>query len=931
MRVPLSWLLEYAALEPADSEPGISLSAAGLSDAVAAEVARRLTAAGLEVESVEQVGHDITGVVVGQVREIEELSGFRKPIRYCRMSIGGGIEHHVICGATNFAVGDLVPLALPGSTLPGGVQIGARPAYGRTSEGMICSSAELAIGDDHDGILVLPADAPLGEDFASYAGLRDHVLDIAVTPDKGYALSIRGVARELAIAFGAGFTDPADAGRPGDVAEISADVYPASIEDASACDRFVLREVRGIDETRPAPLWMRVRLARAGMRSVSLAVDVTNYLMLELGQPMHAFDRAKLTGPVVVRRARPGERLETLDHVVRDLDPDDILITDSSGPISMAGTMGGLATEISAGSSDLVIEAAHFSPEGTARMSRRHKLNSEASMRFARGVDRELPLRASARAASMLASLGGGIIVPGCTHASEDVPPVAVVMAVDYPDQVAGVVYGLAVVARRLRQVGCELTADGKAAGAVLAAAGAGTGSGGGAAAAPAASAAAPSRHVRHDHGKHDRAGQRLTVVPPSWRPDLTDPSDLAEEVIRLEGYENIPVRMPRAPAGRGLTPRQQMRRTMGRELASAGYVEVISNPFCSPADADRLQLTPDDPRRSVPRLVNPIKEDEPLLRGTLLPGLLRVLGRNIGRGFADVALFELGQVFLTRPDGQAAAPILRVDRGPTVQDLATLNAALPDQPLHLAVALAGDREVPGWWGAGRPACWEDAVEAARQVLRISRVPFSVRGDQQAPWHPGRCAALYVTAGEGKEWLAGHAGELHPRAVQEFGLPPRTCAMELDMSVIETAAAALGTVQAPAVSAYPAASQDVALVVAAAVPAAEVEAALVAGAAGAGRAADSGAAAGDAGGADADGPAAEAGGAGAGAGVFLESIRLFDVYTGEQAGEGRKSLAYTLRFRAPDRTLTDEEASAARDAAVAEAQRRTGAVLRGAT
>src|ERR1022692_380046 len=826
------------------------------------------------------------------------------------MSIGGGTEHHVICGATNFAVGDLVPLALPGSTLPGGVEIGARPAYGRTSEGMICSAAELAVGDDHDGILVLPADAPLGEDFASYAGLRDHVLDIAVTPDKGYALSIRGVARELAIAFGAEFTDPADVMLPGDVAEISADVYPASIEDASACDRFVLREVRGINETQPAPLWMRVRLARAGMRSVSLAVDVTNYLMLELGQPMHAFDRAKLTGPVVVRRARPGERLETLDHVVRDLDPDDILITDSSGPISMAGTMGGLATEISAGSSDLVIEAAHFSPEGTARMSRRHKLNSEASMRFARGVDRELPLRASARAASMLASLGGGIIVPGCTHASEDVPPVAVVMALDYPDQVAGVVYGLAVVARRLRQVGCELTADGEAAGAGLAAAaaGAGAGAGAGAAAGP-ASAAAPSRHVRHDHGKHDRAGQRLTVVPPSWRPDLTDPSDLAEEVIRLEGYENIPVRMPRAPAGHGLTPRQRMRRTIGRALAADGYVEVISNPFCSPADAGRLQLSPDDPRRSVPRLVNPIKDDEPLLRGTLLPGLLRGLGRNVGRGFADVALFELGLVFLTRPEGQRMAPILRVDRGPTVQDVATLHAALPDQPLHLAVALAGDRELPGWWGDRRPAGWEDAVEAARQVLRISRAPFSVRADQDAPWHPGRCAALYVMAGEGMEWLAGHAGELHPRTVTEFGLPPRTCAMELDMSVIETAAAALGTVQAPAVSPYPAASQDVALIVPASVPAAEVEVALVAGAAGGGAGA---------------GPAA-------GAGVFLESIRLFDVYTGEQAGEGRKSLAYTLRFRAPDRTLTAEEASAAREAAVAEAQRRTGAVLRGAT
>jgi phenylalanyl-tRNA synthetase beta chain len=966
MRVPLSWLLEFAALGPA----GAGSAAAGRSDAVAAEMARRLTAAGLEVESVERVGYDISGVVVAQVRQIEELPGYRKPIRYCRVSAGSGTEQHVICGAVNFSVGDLVPLALPGSTLPGGVQIGARQAYGRTSEGMISSAAELAIGDDHSGILVLPADAPVGADFADYAGLRDHVLDIAPTPDKGYALSVRGVARELAIAYGSDFTDPADLGLPGDVETVSADVYPASIEDASACDRFVLREVRGIDGDRPTPLLIRVRLARAGMRSVSLAVDVTNYLMLELGQPLHAFDRSRLTGPIVVRRARPGEQLETLDHVVRELDPDDILITDSSGPISLAGTMGGLATEISADSSDLVIEAAHFSARGTARMSRRHKLSTEASARFERGVDRELPLRASARAASLLAALGGGRAVPGCTHASADVTRVPVVMAVDYPDQVAGVVYGLAAVSRRLRQVGCELTVDGHAAtgwagafgpaagggsagpggagsagtgatGAGAAGAGAGgaglagaDGAAGPAAAAgagqPAAPAALPSRHIRNDHGKHDRSGQRLTVMPPSWRPDLTDPSDLAEEVIRLEGYENIPVRMPRAPAGHGRTPRQRMRQTIGRALAATGYVEVISNPFAAPADADRLQLPPYDPRRSVPRLVNPIKDDEPLMRGTLLPGLLRVLGRNIGRGFADVALFELGLVFLTRPEGQRIAPILRVDRGPSVQDVATLHAALPDQPLHLAVALTGYRQLPGWWGSGRAASWEDAVEAARQVLRISRVPFSVRAAQYAPWHPGRCAALHVQAGEGQEWNAGHAGELHPRVVQEFGLPPRTCAMELDMSVIETAAAALGPVQAQVTSAYPVATQDVALIVPASVPAADVEAALVAGVTTAAGAIGAGTGGTDepAAGAGAAG-AAGAGGGAAGAGVFLESIRLFDVYTGEQVGEGRKSLAYTLRFRAPDRTLTAEEVSAARDAAVAEAARRTGAVLRG--
>jgi phenylalanyl-tRNA synthetase beta chain len=840
MRVPLSWLAEYAALGEPLPEPG--------------DVARRLTAAGLEVETFEPAGRDITGVVVAEVTQIEELTGFRKPIRYCQVSTGTGEPRNVICGAVNFTVGDRVPFAPPGAVLPGGFEIGAKKAYGHMSEGMICSAAELAIGDDHSGILVLSPDAPLGADFVAYAGLADHVFDIAVTPDRGYALSIRGVARELATAYGVAYTDPADTGLPDDVEKVSPEVYPASIEDPTACDRFVLREARGFEPDAPTPLWMRVRLARCGTRSVSLAVDITNYLMLELGQPLHAFDRTKLTGPIVVRRARPGERLETLDHVVRDLDPDDILITDSSGPISMAGTMGGLATEISETSRDLVIEAAHFSAPGTARMSRRHRLFSEASYRFERGVDRELPLRASAKAVSLLAALGEASVVPGCTHASVEVPAVTITVADDYPDRVAGQAYGHDTVVQRLRDVGCEVTDPGAAV---------------------------------------------LTVIPPSWRPDLVHPSDLAEEVIRLEGYENIPARMPRAPAGHGLTAQQRIRRLVGRSLAEAGYVEVLSQPFASAADFDRLQLPASDARRTAVRLANPLTEDEPLLRTTLLPGLLRVLARNVGRGFADVALYETGAVFRPRPGSPGTDPILPVDRGPTAVELASLEAGLPAQPVRLGVVLAGDREPAGWWGGGRPAGWQDAIEAVREVLRLTRVPFRVTADQHAPWHPGRCAAIFITDEQGTERLAGHAGELHPRVVEAFRLPGRACAAEVDLSVIETAAAALGPVEAPVISPYPVATQDVALVVAASVPAAEVEAALSAGA------------------------------AGAGGGSLLEEVRLFDVYTGAQAGEGNKSLAYTLRFRAPDRTLTDEEVTAARDAAVAEAGRRVGAVLRG--
>ncbi|MEU8801685.1 phenylalanine--tRNA ligase subunit beta [Spirillospora sp. NPDC048819] len=825
MRAPLSWLREY-----------VELPAGVDGRALAAE----LIAAGLEVETVERAGADITGpLVVGEVLAVEELAGFKKPIRYCQVDVGKangtGDPQNIVCGATNFAAGDRVVVILPGGVLPGGFRIGARKTYGKVSEGMICSVAELGIGDDHGGILVLPPDTPVGADAIELLGLRDDVLDIAVTPDRGYALSIRGIAREAATAYGVPFKDPADVDLPPETGA----AYPASIGDPTACDRFVLREVRGFDPDAQTPMWMRVRLHRAGMRPVSLAVDVTNYLMLELGQPLHAFDRGALTGPIVVRRAAPGEKLETLDHVKRSLHPEDILITDESGPISMAGTMGGLATEIGERSSDMVIEAAHFDDIGTARMSRRHRLHSEASYRFERGVDRELPLYASYRAARMLAELGGAEVVPGVTHAEAPVEPVTVTMAAGHPDRVAGVTYGRDVVVRRLEQVGCTVEGDAS-----------------------------------------------LTVTPPSWRPDLTDPNDLAEEVIRLEGYEDIPARAPRPAAGTGLTVQQRLRRRVGRALAGAGYVEALTFPFVAEKDLDGLQFPADDARRRTLRLANPMSEQEPLLRTTLLPGLLKALALNVGRGFGDTGLFEVGVVFRPRPDAPERAPRLAVDRGPTAEELAGLEAALPDQPYRVGVVLSGDREPSGWWGEGRPALWADAIEAARTVAREVGVELTAGADQHAPWHPGRCAALYAG-----DTLVGHAGELHPRVTKAYGLPERSCAMELELRRLGDPV----TVSAPHVSSYPVATQDVALTVDSSVPAAEVESALR-----------------------------------DGAGELLEAIRLFDVYTGEQVGEGRKSLAYSLRFRASDRTLTAEEASQARAAAVASASDRTGAVLRGA-
>ncbi|MET8568319.1 phenylalanine--tRNA ligase subunit beta [Streptomyces sp. NPDC004783] len=836
MRIPLSWLREYVDL-PA-TETGRDVQA-------------KLISAGLEVETVEQLGADLKGpLVVGQVLTIEELEGFKKPIRFCTVDVGRangtGEPQEIVCGARNFAVGDKVVVVLPGATLPGGFSISARKTYGKTSHGMICSSDELGMGDDGThGIIVLPPETEVGKDAIELLELVDEVLDIAVTANRGDCLSIRGVARETAIAYGLPLRDPALLDVPGP----NAYGYPVKISDPAGCDRFTARTVTGLSAEARSPIWLQRRLQKVGMRPISLAVDVTNYVMMELGQPLHAYDRSLVQGTIGVRRAAEGEKIVTLDGVERKLHAEDLVITDDRGPIGLAGVMGGADTEIAdhddpdKGTSDVVIEAAHFDAVSVARTARRHKLSSEASRRFERGVDPRAAAAAAQRTVDLLVLLAGGTAEAGVTEISAPTAPRTLSMPADHPDKVAGVEYGRETVVRRLQEVGCDV------------------------------------------YGQDE-----LIVTVPSWRPDLTDPNDLAEEVIRLEGYENLPSTLPRPPAGRGLTARQRLHRRVGRALAGAGYVEAPNYPFVSERVFDQLGLDADDPARRVVKLVNPLSDEEPALRTSLLPGLLGALRRNDGRGSHDLALFETGLVFHPRDERRVAAN-LPVDRRPSEEDLAALDAALPEQPRHVAVVLAGAREQAGWWGKGRPADWADAIEAARTVARETGADLGIRKGQYGPWHPGRCAELFVTV-DGEERVIGHAGELHPRVVKALGLPARTCAAELDLDALERVGD--GTPQAPGISTFPVATQDVALVVDAFVPAAEVEAALR-----------------------------------EGAGELLESIRLFDVYdNAEQLGEGRKSLAYALRFRAGDRTLTVDEASAARDAAVALAGERVGAVLR---
>ncbi|MCX2729677.1 phenylalanine--tRNA ligase subunit beta [Saccharopolyspora sp. NFXS83] len=829
MRIPVSWLAEHLEL-PADT--------------TADTLAEAFVRIGLEVEEVAHLSQVSGPLVVGRVAEIEELTGFKKPIRFCRVEVGDAEDGErptqgIVCGATNFSEGNLVVVALPGTVLPGGFEIASRKTYGRVSEGMICSAKELGIGEDHDGILVLPAGvADPGSDATELVGLDDSVIELAITPDRGYCFSVRGLARELSNALEVPFGDPAAMHVPEDERASRA----VRIDDESACSRFVFRRVTGVDPTAPTPWWMRRRLALAGIRSISLSVDVTNYVMLELGQPLHAWDASKLTGDVVVRRAAEGEKLTTLDDVQRELDPDDVVICDESGPVSLAGVMGGASTEIGAETHDVLLEAANWDPASIARTIRRHKLPSEAGKRFERTVDPAVAPVAAELAAKLLVRYGEGRIAQGRTDVGSPLAPAPVTMPLALPDKIAGVSYERGITARRLSQIGCRI-----------------------------------------EVGTSDEGVGLVTAHPPTWRPDLKQAADLVEEVLRLEGYHTIPSVLPAAPPGRGLTAAQRRRRAVSRALAADGHVEVLPFPFTSDEVLAKLGIGEEDPRRRALSLFNALESDRSQLATTLLPGLLDSLQRNVSRGQRDLALFHIGQVVLPA-EQPPAMPEVGVAQRPTDAEIAALQAALPAQPTHAAVVLAGKRERQGWWGPGRDAGWADAVEAARTVARAAGVELTVTAGDLLPWHPGRCAELKVG-----DVVVGHAGELHPKVVEELGLPKRACAMEIDLDALPLEESR----PAPSISSYPPVLLDVALVVDKAVPAAELVEVVR-----------------------------------SGGGELLEDVRLFDVYSGEQLADGKKSLALALRFRAADRTLKQEEATEARDSALQAAESRFGAALR---
>ena len=827
MRVPFSWLREVVGAGlPASPE----------------EVEHALIRIGHEVEEIIRIGPVSGPLRVGRVVELEELTEFKKPIRAVRVDVGEAQPRDIVCGATNFAEGDLVVVALPGTTLPGDFTITARKTYGRTSDGMICSTAELGLGADHSGILVLPpGTAEPGADAAEVLGFDDVVFHLAVTPDRGYCLSVRGLARELANAFDLDYVDPANiAPLP-----VEGEAWPLTVQPGTGVIRFGLRPVSGLDPSAVSPWWMQRRLLLSGIRAISPAVDVTNYVMLELGHPMHAHDRSRITGGFQVRFARPGETVVTLDDIERTLDPGDVLIVDDVATAAIGGVMGAGTTEVRDDSTDVLLEAAVWDPAAVSRTQRRLHLNSEAGRRYERAVDPAISVAALDRCAALLADIANGTVEPTLTDWRGDpprddwsLPPIT--MAADLPDRIAGVDYPEGATRRRLTQIGADVVAVGA-------------------------------------------DGERLTVTPPSWRPDLLQPADLVEEVLRLEGLDVIPSVLPHAPAGRGLTPAQKRRRAVAKSLALGGYVEVLPTPFLPAGVFDGWGLAPDDPRRNTLRVLNPLEADRPELATTLLPGLLEALTRNVSRGTVDVALFAIAQVVLpTAKTG--AVELIPVDRRPTDDEIAMLDGSLPHQPQHVAAVLSGLREPAGPWGPGRPVHASDAFEAVRIIGRAAGVELALRAAQYLPWHPGRGAEVLVG-----DTVVGHAGELYPAVIERAGLPKGTAAVELDLDAIPITE----RLPAPAVSPFPAVFQDVSLVVDADVAAQRVVDAVR-----------------------------------DGAGALLEDVRLFDVYTGPQIGEGSKSLTLAMRFRAADRTLTEDEASAAREAAVQRAAELVGAVQR---
>ena len=805
MRVSLQWLAEYVDI---DMSPH--------------ELAEMLTKSGTAVEGVEALGEGFEDFVVGKVIEVDKHPEADR-LSICRVDLGGETAD-IVCGAPNVSVGVAAPVAPPGSILPDGTRIKEVSIRGITSKGMLLSERELGISEEAAGIMLLDEDAVAGTRLDEFLAMQDTVLDLEITPNRPDCLSMIGVAREVAALTGQTVRRPRfeliEEGPP------SGEEVQVEILDGDLCSRYAARVIDDL-EIKRSPWWMRRRLQAAGIRPISNVVDVTNYVMLETGQPLHAFDFDLVRdGHIIVRRANPGEQMTTLDGVERELSPDDLLICDPSGPIALAGVMGGEHTEVNAGTTKVLLESAHFDAPNIMRTAKMQDIPSEASYRFERGVDPNGCVGAADRAAFLMHELAGGKLSKGAVDArARVVEPVRLRLRVKQAGGLIGIPLEAEEAADLLRSIEIDVLEVGG-----------------------------------------DGDGSFVAVEVPTFRPDLEREIDLVEEVARLYGYDRIPATLPQTSHNIGsLDTEQRIRRDMTRVMVGMGLHEAITMAFISPRWLDIL----DPARKFLPggelRLHNPISEETSSMRTSLLPGLLEAVRFNLNRRVMDVALFEMGRVFI--PDAKER---------------------LPREPLRLGCALTG------LW---LPKQWDRESEevdfyTAKGILETLASSLNVEGwslrREELPFlHPAQSCAVSIA---GKD--AGFLGIIHPRVAEEAELPQSTAVMELDVG--EVISAARGIVPYRDIPRFPSVQMDLAVVVGEQVDAREVEDVID-----------------------------EAGG------ELLREVSLFDLYRGEQLGEGEKSLAYRLSFYALDRTLRDEEARSAYEDIVRALSSRLGARLRG--
>ena len=796
MRLSLSWLQDYVALDVAPEE-----------------LARRLDMTGTKVEAIHRPGADTEGVVVAEVLDIGAHPNADN-LSLVEVTTGPGHSQRVVCGAKNFAVGDRVPLAQVGARLPE-MTITERKIRGEVSLGMLCSSAELGVAKDSSGILVLQPEAPLGEDVVEVLGLRDVILELELTPNRPDCMSMIGMAREIGALYGLDLRVP-EVGSAGSSAGAGIDIT-IDIEDPEACPRYLARYMTGVS-VGSSPPWMAARLLAGGFRPISNIVDVTNYVLLETGHPLHAFDAQRVSDHhIVVRRATQGEKLTTLDGTERQLDPKDLVIADPTKSLAMAGVMGGLDSEVTGQTTEVLLEAAVFEKASIAFTSRRHGLRSEASAHFERGVDPEGVPFAAQRAADLMSEFASAQVA---TEVWDEYPS---------PRQRPRIELRAA---RTTRILGLEIEPEAQAA------------------------------HLRSLGADVEQSGDVLVVEVPSFRPDLGLEEDLIEEVARLEGLERLPSTVPKGLAG-GLDPMQTLERTMRRSLVVRGLNEAWTSSFMSPTDLDDLELDAGHPARRLVEVSNPMLEDEPAIRSTLLPGLLRSTALNFSHRAPGAALFEIGRVY---------APATE----------------LADEQLVLAAVFAGEKTPQAWSAPAETWDFFHAKGILEATLVDLKVPdLSFASISAAPFHPTRAAHISIGS-----MPLGILGQLRPDIAERWDIPAETVILEVAMGPI--LAAVDRTKKASGLPRFPSMLIDLAVVLDEGIAASAVQTVL------------------------------EKAGA-----PEVVSARLFDMYRGEQVAEGKKSLAFALELRDPERTLTDEDATRVRERVLMALQERTGAELRG--